>query len=83
MKKFFKAPIILSLLAASAFSIIGQEPARASNTLVERYHNCRLMKIKNKVFKVKAGYTSTLLFETSSREAGKAWMRSEPYCRDN
>ena len=74
MKKVFKAPIILSLLAASAFSIIGQEPARAGNKLVATYKSCRLMKIKKGVFKVKALNGDALKYEASSYNEGRLWM---------
>ena len=84
MKKVFKAPIILSLLAASAFSIIGQEPARAGNTVVGRYGKCRLMRIKEGVLKVKKGVNlrSKLLYEASNIKDGRAFMRSDPKCQN-
>ena len=62
MKIVFKAPIILSLLAVSAFSIIGLEPSRAGNKLIEVYDRCKLMKITdgNGIFKVKIKNTGQL-----------------------
>ena len=80
MKKVFKAPIILSLLAASAFSIIGQETARAGNTQVGMYGRCRLMRIKKGVLKVKKG--ATLLYQTSNIKDGRAFMRSYSKCQN-
>ena len=83
MKKVFKAPIILSLLAASAFSIIGQEPARAGNKLISVYGSCKLVKITNGdgIKKVKNKNTGQLYFKTSSTKVGKDYMRNADVCK--
>ena len=80
MKKVIKAPIILQILASSAFSIIGSEPSRAGNTVVEVRGNFRLMKNEKGVFKVKNNKSGQLLYKTSSRKDGKYFMRNEPVC---
>ena len=84
MKKVFKAPIILSLLAASAFSIIGQEPARAGNKLVDVYGSCKLMKITNGpqkgIFKVKKK-SGQLIYDTFSKKDGRNYMYNADVCK--
>ena len=84
MKIVFKAPIILSLLAASAFSIIGQEPARAGNKLISVYGSCKLVKItsgpQKGIKKVKKN-SGTLIFETFSTKDGKFYMRNSDECK--
>ena len=84
MKIVFKAPIILSLLAASAFSIIGQEPARAGNKLISVYGSCKLVKItsgpQKGIKKVKRN-SGILLYETFSTKLGKEYMFNSDACR--
>ena len=84
MKIVFKVQIILSLLAASAFSIIGLEPSRAGNKLIERYGSCRLMKITdgNGIFKVKKD-SGLLVHETSSKKEGRYILRNAETCKNS
>ena len=84
MKIVFKAPIILSLLAVSAFSIIGLEPSRAGNKLISVYGSCKLVKIKNGggIKKVKNVYSGRLYFETFSTKDGKDFMRNSDVCKN-
>ena len=83
MKIVFKVQIILSLLAASAFSIIGLEPSRAGNKLIDVYGSCKLMKITdgNGIFKVKKKNTGQLVYETSSKNEGRYIMRNADTCK--
>jgi len=53
MKKVIKAPIIFSLLAASAFSIIGLEPSRAGNKVIDYRNDCKLVKVKKGFLRLK------------------------------
>ena len=96
MKKVFKASIILSLLGASAFSIIVQEPARAGkNRIMQTYRNCKLVEMggdprngyepgSNDVkFKVKHTKTGELFWSSTSWSGGswgKAHMRRNNKC---
>jgi len=76
MNKIFKAPITLSLIAASAFSIIKLEPARAGNELIDKFRQCKLMKIGGKsLYKVKFKASGEAVYETSSRPTAKWWMK--------
>ena len=53
MKKVIKAPIIFSLLAASAFSIVGLEPSIAGNKELRWVGKCRVMKVGKGDFRIK------------------------------
>ena len=74
MKKVFKAPIILSLLAASAFSIIGQEPARAGNKYLRTVGKCRVMKVGKGDFRIKRN--DNLVWKGTSFIGAESAMRS-------
>ena len=76
MNKIFKSPIILSLLAASAFSVIGLEPSRAGNELIDKFRKCKVMKMEGKsLYKVKFKASGEAVYETSSRPTAKWWMK--------
>ena len=79
MKKVIKAPIIFSLLAASAFSIIGLEPSRAGNKMIYSRGDCKLMKIKKGVFKVKS-FQNGLMWQGSSKVEGRNFINNNKYC---
>ena len=79
MNKIFKAPIIFSLLAVSAFSIIGSEPSRAGNTIVKIFGSCRVMKINSATFKVKSN-SGKLWHTNSNKQAAIDWMKGSPNC---
>ena len=53
MKKVIKAPIIFSLLAASAFSIVGLEPSIAGNKELRWVGKCRVMKVGKGDYRIK------------------------------
>ena len=76
MKKVFKLPIILSILAASAFSIIGSEPVRA-NKLIKTYKNCKLMEMDSgsPKYKVKNKNTGELYFTHDYKDSAKSLMQ--------
>ena len=80
MNKIFKAPIIFSLLAVSAFSIIGSEPSRAGNTTVKIFGDCRVMKINSTTFKVKEINKAKLYHTNSNKQAAIDWMKSSAIC---
>jgi len=80
MNKIFKAPIIFSLLAVSAFSIIGSEPSRAGNKTVKIFGDCRVMKINSTTFKVKESNSDRLWHTNSNKQAAIDWMKSSRKC---
>ena len=79
MKKVIKAPIIFSLLAASAFPIIGLEPSRAGNKVILYRNDCKLVKVKKGVFKVKS-FQNGLMWQGSSEGEGRAFVNRHSYC---
>ena len=78
MNKIFKAPIIFSLLAVSAFSIIGSEPLRAGNKEVKGFGRCRVMKINSTTFKVKNH--AKALHTNSNKQAAIDYMKQDIRC---
>ena len=80
MKKVIKAPIIFSLLAASAFSIIGSEPSRASNKFIKGFGSCYVVKTNSVTFKVKNNNSGQLWHTNSNRQAAIDWMKSSRNC---
>jgi len=82
MKKVFKAPIILSLLAASAFSLIGSEPSRAGNKIIKEFYKCKTIKTGKNEFKVK-NQRGQLFHTNSDKQAAIDWMKNSPNCCNN
>ena len=80
MNKIFKAPIIFSLLAVSAFSIIGSEPSRAGNKYIKGFGPCYVVKTNSTTFKVKQNNSGKLWHTNSNRQAAIDWMKSSPKC---
>ena len=79
MKKVIKAPIIFSLLASSAFSLIILEPSTAGNKVITYRNDCKLVKVKKGVFKVKS-FQNGLMWQGSSEGEGIAFMNRNSYC---
>ena len=52
MKKFLSAPIILSGLVLSAFSLLGSEPIKAKDRVIDNYGDCKLVKTSKGKFNV-------------------------------
>ncbi len=80
MNKIFKAPIIFSLLAVSAFSIIGSEPSRAGNKYIKGFGPCYVVKTNSTTFKVKQNNSGKLWHTNSNRQAAIDWMKSSTRC---
>ena len=82
MNKILKAPIIFSLLAVSAFSVIGSEPSRAGNKVVKVGYKCSTIKTGKNEFKVKNS-RGQLFHTNSNKQAAIDWMKNSPNCCNN
>ena len=79
MRLNFTVPILLSFLSASAFSILGAEPKRASR-VVAKNGKCKLGKVTSREFKVKKRSNSKILFTRTNKDQSYNAMYNHPQC---
>ena len=78
MKKFLSAPIILSGLVLSAFSLLGTEPIKAK--VIDNYGGCKTVKTSAGKYVVKIRSSNKKLHKGTNKNSVVNWMYQSRTC---